>query len=140
VLAKAALLRRRLARESMWMPVDGPSMGSSIFPGSEVLVRGGTRPHPGEVWVFYDADGRLIVHRHVWTVREVLRFQGDLRMYPDPAITSDQLVGRVRAVRKNGAVTVLTTRAQISGWIAIVARAARLRLAKVDPRGRARGS
>jgi hypothetical protein len=115
-------------------------MGSSIFPGSEVLVRGGTRPHPGEVWVFYDSEGRLVVHRHLWTVGHVLRFQGDLRMYPDPGIVSDQLVGRVRAVRKNGAVTVITARAQLAGWLTIAARAARLRLAKVDPRGRARGS
>jgi hypothetical protein len=134
VRAKAALLRRRVEHRSMWMWVDGPSMGESIFPGSEVLVRGARRPRLGEVWVFYDAAGKLIVHRHVWKTRHALRFQGDLRVYPDPPIGPDLLVGAVRAIRKDGSVRTLTTRDQIVGWCKIAARAGRLRLEKLDPR------
>ena len=98
--AVAALLRDRARRGELWIPVDGASMSPTLQPGTEVLVRPGARPRPGEVWAAVGVDGALVVHRCVW-----LRpggpwtFRGDAEPDDDVPVSEARLVGRVVANR-----------------------------------------
>src|SRR5260221_14607722 len=61
--ATAALLRRRVATQPLWLSVRGTSMEPSILAGSEGQLVVGSRPRRGEVWAFCSEAGDLVVHR-----------------------------------------------------------------------------
>jgi hypothetical protein len=96
--AVAALLRRRAAG-TLWLPVRGSSMGSSIVTGSLVRVVPAGRPRIGEVWAFV-LDGDVVVHRCVGPrTRQGARFRGDARWPDDDPVPDPRLIGRVTEVR-----------------------------------------
>jgi hypothetical protein len=96
--ATAALLRRRAAG-TLWLPVEGSSMGSSIVTGALVRVVSATRPRIGEVWAFV-LHGEVVVHRCVGLRRrEGARFRGDARWPDDDPVADRHLIGRVAEAR-----------------------------------------
>ena len=106
----AGLLRRRGDAGPFWLPVDGTSMGGAILPGSEVEVRAATTPRRGQVWLFCDARGALVVHRcHGPAGTAAWRFRGDAQTGSDAPVPAANLVGVVTAVKSpGGAVRDLT--------------------------------
>jgi hypothetical protein len=73
-------------------------MGWSIPDATKVLVEPAPSPRRGEVWAFCDDRGEIVVHRCRGRVGELLRFQGDTRVRPDPVVVDEQLIGRVVAL------------------------------------------
>lgn len=111
-LAIASMLRQRVQREPLWIPVHGASMGRTIAAGSEVLIAARRAPRLGEVWAFCDERGTLVVHRYMGRRHDSLRMQGDAQ-YEDPAVSADALIGRVIAVRREGRGRALGERERV---------------------------
>jgi hypothetical protein len=130
VLASAALLRRRVAVEPMWLPVRGQSMRPALRDGWEVRVEPATRPRRGEVWAFYGPDGVLVVHRCRRVRDGVHRFAGDALPVADPPVRDGHLIGRVSAVRGAGAEHTVTWRDGMLWRATYARRSLRVRLAR----------
>jgi hypothetical protein len=110
VRATAALLRRRVAAQPLWLPVHGMSMQPSILDGSEVQLVPASRPRRGELWAFCSAAGDLVVHRCRRFENGAYVFAGDAQLIADAPVRDEQLIGRVVALRSAGATRTLTAR------------------------------
>lgn len=89
------------------VPVRGTSMLPVLQDGDEVSVRPARFYWPGQVLVFADLQGQVWVHRLLglkpssggWR----LYLKGDNTPKMDPPIETARVIGRVVAVRRNGA-------------------------------------
>lgn len=93
--AVAAVLRKRLEREPVWIPVDGDSMGRTIRPPAKVLVVAADTPRWGEIWAFTNDDSTIVVHRCRGTVDNLHSFHGDGQLSRDRPVGPERLIGRV---------------------------------------------
>src|SRR4051812_41371438 len=113
--ARARLLRRAAAREPLWIEAHGTSMGRTIPTGSSVLVTRSSTPRRGEVWAYCDASGAVVVHRYRCRTHAGHVLQGDTRTHGDAPVGDEQLIGRVRAVRRDGLLRSLGWRDRVLG-------------------------
>lgn len=107
---RRALRRQAPAGTRTWVPVAPTgSMGPLLPPGAEVLLAWGSECEPGDLIMFVSAQGPAIVHRIADSdERRLLQMadHGDLRLpWSAGWISREQMLGRVIAVRHNGAVT-----------------------------------
>lgn len=92
----ARLLRARARDHELWVSVSGASMGTRYRDGSRALVTPLDRaPRTGEVWVFCDAEGRIIAHRYLRRRDGRLIFRGDAEPRSDSPVDIECLVGIV---------------------------------------------
>lgn len=90
------------------LDVSGTSMLPTLSPGDAVQVRlGGTRRRLGDILVFVQGDS-VVVHRYLGPARDrggrlCLRTRGDGRCVLDSPLPPQDLIGRVEAVRREGA-------------------------------------
>ena len=98
--ATARLLRRRAETGTIELRVSGSSMSEVIESGSTVVVEAAPVPRPGEIWVFTDDEGVIVVHR----VRHVDEFhvigRGTGNHVDDGPVPIENAVGRVRALTR----------------------------------------
>jgi len=127
VRAKARVLRRRVEQGSLWLSVEGESMGPTLGGDSEVLLVGAVRPRRGEIWAFYSDTGDLVVHRCLRVTSTAAVFQGDRHRRID-TIDDDLLVGRAAAVRRDGRTRPLGRGNRLRGWTLRTRRALKARL------------
>ena len=140
VRASAALLRRRVAVEPVWLPVRGGSMHPTLRDGWDVLVTPAARPRRGEVWAFYNPDGVLVVHRCRRSTEGGYLFAGDSYLVADPPAVDEQLIGRVAAVRDARRERTLTWRDGVTWRVSNARRALRSRATRrSDGSGGAQG-
>jgi len=128
--ATAALMRRRVVADPMWLHVRGMSMAPSILDGWEVQLVPGSRPRRGEVWAFCSAQGDIVVHRHCRFADGTHRFRGDAQQHGDAPIDDDQLIGRVVAIRGNDTTRKIRSRDRFAWRARQARRALRARLTK----------
>ena len=121
--ATAAMLRRMAEVGPLWVDVRGSSMGRSIPDGTRVRVEPGRHPRRGEVWVFCDESGVVLVHRARGEAPgDGYRFQGDTRVRADAVVRPARLVGRVvevsphRARLRWGRAAAATQRVPRAVW------------------------
>jgi hypothetical protein len=112
--AIAGALRKRLERDDVWIPVDGPSMGHTIRPPAKVRVVGADMPRWGEIWAFTNEESTIVVHRYRGTVDGLHSFHGDGQLWRDRPVSSDHLIGRVVEDVQGGK---RTSHAQRSRWV-----------------------
>jgi len=103
---------------SVRMRALGTSMVQSIWPGDVVSVEKGIEDIKTGTIVLTLRDDRLFMHRLVdvnksegdkWFVT-----QGDALALPDPAVSRDQILGRISSVHRKGRVTILSTELGVS--------------------------
>jgi hypothetical protein len=80
------------------MEVVGPSMLPTISPGSRLRFKSDRLPRSGELGLFVDEHGSLVVHRLVASFGGRHLFLGDNRVATDGWIPSEQVVGRMAGV------------------------------------------
>jgi hypothetical protein len=102
--AKARLLREAATREPVWIAAQGASMGRTIPSGSSVRIAGAAAPRGGQVWAYLDGSGSVVVHRYRRHSETGHVLQGDASPHPDAPVGTEQLIGRVTAVRCAGRV------------------------------------
>jgi hypothetical protein len=100
--SKARLLREAAACEPLWIVAHGASMGRTIPSGSSVRVAGAAAPRRGQVWAYVDGSGAVVVHRYRRRSATGHVLQGDTSSHSDAPVPTDQLIGRVTAVRSAG--------------------------------------
>ncbi len=85
------------------LKVNGTSMLPSVWPGDVATVKrcGITGLRPGHI-VLYSRNGALTAHRLLRVAGNQLLLRGDSRSSLDPPVHTDQLVGLVSAVHRNG--------------------------------------
>ena len=97
--AVAALLRRRVARDPIELPVSGVSMAGVIASDSTVVIVTASQPRRGEIWAFVDDEGGIVVHR----VREYdgtsVTARGAGNPIDDAPVSTSRLVGKVVEAR-----------------------------------------
>jgi hypothetical protein len=106
------------------LAVTGTSMLSSIWPGDilEVRRQNAAEICPGEV-VLFERDGRLLAHRVVAKVggpeRTLLITRGDRLRTPEPAVSPEELLGRVTAIVRGQryAAPRLTRWGRVGSWV-----------------------
>jgi signal peptidase I len=96
--------------------VYGTSMVPSILPGDFISVRRAGIPDisAGEIVLFF-RDARFFVHRVVRRIslsggESSLITRGDRLLYDDPAVSADQLLGRVVLIERNNRQVPLEAR------------------------------
>lgn len=98
--ATARLLRRRAETGTIELSVSGSSMSGVIESGSTVVVEAAPVPRPGEIWVFTNDEGVIVVHR----VRHVDEFhvigRGTGNRVDDGPVPIENAVGRVRRLTR----------------------------------------
>jgi phage repressor protein C with HTH and peptisase S24 domain len=109
-MVAADLMRQRVATNPLWLPVHGMSMQPSIVDGTEVKLVPGSRPRRGEVWAFCRAEGDVVVHRCRRRETGGYVFAGDAQLIADAPVHDDQLIGKVVAIRGEGASRAVTGR------------------------------
>jgi hypothetical protein len=97
----ADLLRRRATHRPLDLSLAGRSMGRRWERAERVLVAPEARPSRGEVWMFVDANGRIVAHR-CRRAGEPARFRGDGNTVDDLPVPACRLVGRVTAIQRGG--------------------------------------
>jgi len=110
------------AGQAYWVPVTGGSMLPFLRPGDEVQVN----PLPARLrrgdLVLLRGQGGLVVHRVLWSrlqpgVAQVMT-QGDHNRQPDAVTSADNLLGRVRALRRAGRTLAVDNRRWTAvGWL-----------------------
>lgn len=123
---KAALDLWGQAGESHYIPVRGMSMLPLLRDGDHLLLAHGNRDiRRGDIVVFQRSDG-LIAHRVLQVLESengrALVTKGDHLSTPDPQISTEELLGRVLAVRRGERQMRLDTRAwrragEIIAWV-----------------------
>ncbi len=95
--------------------VHGVSMRPLLCGGDMLTVQRTEMLHVrrGDVVVFARAGG-MFAHRVIENQEQVLITKGDAFPEADKPVTSDELLGRVTAVERNGRRTALDTRFQIA--------------------------
>jgi hypothetical protein len=115
------MLRESIGDSSLWMDVEGASMGSAIPSGSRVRLTLAPAPRFGEVWAYCAADGSIVVHRCLGRLGEGFRFRGDAAG-ADPPVVPVRLIGRVEAIESRGAVRVVRPWSRWIGGCRLAAR------------------
>ncbi len=103
--AVAGALRKRLERDAVWIPVDGPSMGRTIRPPAKVRVVAADTPRWGEIWAFTTDESTIVVHRCRGTINGLHSFHGDGQLWRDRPVGPERLIGRVVEDVQQGKVT-----------------------------------
>ena len=128
------LLREALAREGAFrLPLRGDSMAPTLPSACEIeVVPLPGEPAAGELIVFALADA-LVAHRLTRRASNGWIAQGDNRRVADPALTREQILGRVAAAYA-GAERVWPRRGErvAAGWW--IARARALGMARAAAR------
>jgi hypothetical protein len=127
----ADLMRQRVAASPLWLPVRGASMQPAIVDGTEVQLVRGMRPRRGELWAFCNADGDVVVHRCRRRETDVYVFAGDAQLIADPPVHDDQIIGKVVAIRVDGATRSVTARDR---WVWKAKNARRALRARLEPK------
>lgn len=131
---RARVLRRRVEREALWMPVEGSSMGRAIGSDSRVLVTSAPAPRRGEVWAFVDTTGAVVVHRHRSSRGRLHWFRGDATERDDPPIPDSMLLGRVVCVATPAGTRRVGRRDRVLGHVRLDLLSARTRAEKLVKR------
>jgi hypothetical protein len=97
-----ALRRAASGAVPLWIDATGDSMRPLLIPGDRVQVVAADRPRWGEVWAFCDGSGAVVVHRYLHANPRGHVFQGDAVVRTDAAVPTEQLIGRVAAVDRQG--------------------------------------
>jgi hypothetical protein len=116
-LAKAAVLRRRVAGTPTWIPTSGVSMGRAVASGDSVLVVGTATPRRGEIWAFVDSDANLVVHRFRSRRDGLWWFRGDGNSADDRPVTASAVVGRVIQIERGSSRRKLGERSRFLGHV-----------------------
>jgi hypothetical protein len=116
--AIAATLRAAASAGRLSVPVEGTSMGKSIAAGATVGADPDRRPRIGDVVVFVDASGRIVVHRFCGAVRGDWRFRGDGNpMTVQERVPPSQVVGVACDARRDDEPLTLRRRYRpVLGW------------------------
>lgn len=96
-------------------------MGSTIRPGSRVLLERAPAPRIGEIWAWCLPTGEIVVHRALWNSKRGHRFQGDARRDLDPPVVADLMIGRVAAIEHQGIRRATGARARWGGLTRLLA-------------------
>src|SRR5439155_10635867 len=118
----ASLFRRRAASTPLWLEVSGSSMGKTLQSGSRVLIVPSPRPRWGEIWAFYDRNGRLVVHRSRGPRGSEWLFQGDAVEVADPPVPDTMLIGRVATVQVGERALTVGARRRWTGGVLLIGR------------------
>jgi signal peptidase len=109
--------------------VNGSSMLPSIWPGDSLTVRRSliAEVRRGDIALF-TRDGRLFAHRVIAVAGEHVVTQGDAVPLPDAPVSSDELLGVVVAVSRNGREVGVSTTVTIQARLvaALVSRSSRI--------------
>jgi signal peptidase I len=114
-------LKRRLACEQLrtagkvQLRATGSSMLPSIWPGDVLVVEQvrNDRILSGDV-VLFDAGRRFVAHRVIARDRSTIRTQGDSVPKPDRPLSSDELLGKVAFILRNGKCVLLSKNVRAS--------------------------
>ena len=86
------------------LKVQGTSMLPAIYPGDEVLIQScGCNECTVNDVVAFRREGRLFIHRVVECHNDRVVTQGDTHVVADGPVTSDEFLGKVTAVQRDGA-------------------------------------
>ena len=106
-------------------PISGESMRPWFRPGDQALIQHGiTDLRRGEVVVFH-RQNHLTIHRIIYITHQaggtVLVTKGDNLTYFDAPIQSDQLLGRVIAIQRDGReINIDTVKWRLVGRVTVV--------------------
>jgi len=86
------------------LAVGGHSMAPRLRDNDVVTIEplAGTRVRFGELVLFRDAGGALVLHRVLRLWRGHLQTRGDASIRLDPVITREQVLGRVSRIERDG--------------------------------------
>ena len=87
------------------LQVTGASMLPSVWPGDVLTIRSARLPEisRGDLVLFFRGR-RFFVHRVLKVSADRLLTRGDSVVSPDPLVSSDELLGRVVSIARDGAV------------------------------------
>ena len=106
-------------------PISGESMRPWFRPGDQAMIQhGATNLRRGDVVVFH-RQNHLTIHRIVYITPQaegtMLVTKGDNLTYFDAPIRSDQLLGRVIAIQRDGReINIDTTKWRLIGRLTVV--------------------
>jgi hypothetical protein len=96
------------AKGELWIPVSGNSMLPTIRPGDRVLLTPTRRRLARGDVVIVALGTKVILHRVVSLVNQVVVTRGDSCQVGDPPIEADRVFARAVAVRHDRVLTTLT--------------------------------
>ena len=85
------------------LKVTGISMLPSLWPGDLLTIRSQSfeQASPGDI-ILYRRDQRMFIHRVIRKNGDILIAGGDCMPRPDPAVTRDEVLGKLLNIRRFG--------------------------------------